>query len=335
VKGFAHYVSGIAVASFLPGVVELSAGGGFPLLLAGLGAILPDVLDFRLARFLQPVDGDVALDAEDPAPQTMAEQIATAADRASSSGRRMVLRLAAARTTDGLWRRYSVSLGSQVRVRIGPLVSTSGALGRRTMADGKQGTTQVAQPVELDYGQAVQVDAFAGPSFALEPVKGGTKAIFLPWHRTWSHSLLLAAALAVAVAVAWRPLYGALIGVGAATHILGDQLGYMGSNLLWPLTRRRTRGFGLFHSQQALPNLLTVWLSGVVLAHHLDQVSSRPVLSPWVTLCLGAVLPAMALVGLFWWQGWRGCAEARGRPGRGVGLIGRDEEWYVEDEANR
>ncbi len=301
-KGLAHFISGIAAASFLPGVVRLSAEGGYPLLLAGVGALLPDVLDFRLTRFLQWPDSELSLDAEQPDPRTMAAQIGAAVDRAIEGARPVILRLPAARTAAGLWRRYTVALGTEVRVRIGPLVSTSGAPARGTAADGEEGIAPVAQPVQLDYGRVVQVDAFAGPTIALQGVPGGVRATFLPWHRTWSHSLLVAAALAVAGAIAWRPLYGILVGTGAVAHIIGDQLGYMGSNLLWPITRRRTRGIGLFHSEEALPNLLAVWLGVLVLAYNLDRASPSPTLQPLALFGLGAVLPCAVLIGASRWQ---------------------------------
>lgn len=309
-KGLAHFVSGIAAASLLPEVMQLSAEGGFPLLLAGLGALLPDVLDFRLSRFLQLPDAELRLDAEQPDPQRMAEQIGAALERASQGRRRIILRLPVARTGTGLWRRYTVSLGAEVRVRIGPLVSTSGALARGTAADGAEGFVPAAHPVESDYGRAFQVDAFAGPTIALQREAGGVRAVFLPWHRTWSHSLLLGAAFALAVAMVWRPLYGVLLGIGIAMHIIGDQLGYMGSNLFWPVTRRRTHGIGLFHSGEALPNLLTVWLGVLVIACNVDRASASPALRLLTFLSLSALLLWAVLVASSRWRRRRRAADA-------------------------
>lgn len=301
-KGLAHFVSGIAAASFVPGVVQLSAEGGFPLLLAGLGAMLPDVLDFRLARFLQRPHVEVRLDPERPDPQAMAEQIGVAVQRAIDTTVPVILQLPAARTSTGLWRQYTVYWGTEVRVLIGPLVSTSSTPARSTAADEQEGMAPVAQPVELDYGRAVQVDAFGGPTIALRSRGGVVGATFLHWHRAWSHSLLLAAGLALGVAAVSRPLHGALVGVGATAHILGDQLGHMGSNLFWPLTRRRTRGLGLFHSGEALPNLLTVWLGTLLVVYNLDRCSASPVLRPLALFALAAALPWAILTGVWQWH---------------------------------
>lgn len=300
-KGLAHFVSGIAAASFLPEAVRMSAGGGYPLLLAGIGALLPDVLDFRLARFLQRPDLELRVDAERPDPQAMAESICAAVDRAIEVRRPVILRLPTARTGSGLWRQYTVFLRREVKVRIGPLVSTSGGLARSSVADGAEATVRPSQALELDYGCAVQVDAFAGPTIALERVPGGVRAIYLPWHRVWSHSLLLAAALALGVAAMWRPLYGILIGMGAVAHIAGDQLGHMGSNLLWPVTRHRTRGVGLFHSGEMLPNVLTTLLGVLLLVYNLARVSNGGGDQAWALLGTGAVLLTAVLASALRW----------------------------------
>jgi hypothetical protein len=311
-KGLAHFVSGIAIASFVPEAIRQSAEGGFPLLLAGLGALLPDALDFRLARFLEIPDLELDVDAEQPDPQMMAEQISAAIARANKESRRIVLRLPVARTEEGLWRRYTVYLGTEVRVSIGPLVSTSGVAARATAVDGAEGAVAMARPVLADYGPATQVDAFAGPTIAFERIDCGARAIFLPWHRVWSHSLLLAAAFSAVVALLTRPLYGMLLGIGAGSHIVADQLGHMGSNLWWPVTRQRTRGSGLFHSGDVLPNLLTVALGVLVVARNLDRGSAHPVLR--LLAGLGAVVALMwaILAGICRWQRRRRPPEAAG-----------------------
>jgi len=340
-KGLSHFVSGIAAASFLREAVQLSAQGGFPLLLAGLGAIVPDVLDFRIARFLQRLDVEVRLDPESPDPQAMAEQIAAAVGRAASAMDPVIVQLHSARTQGGLWRQYTVSLGAETRVCVGPLVATSGrpagwgAVGD-TAAGGQsggdeapralEGRASLVQFVRMDAGSAVKVDAFGGPTIALQRREGWIEATFLPWHRAWSHSLLLAAALALLVAIVSRPLYGALLGMGMTAHILGDQLGYMGSNLFWPLTRRRTRGLGLFHSTDALPNLFCVWLGTLLIVYNLDRFAAEPILRPWPLFGLGMALP---------WAIWIGASWIRRpylHPDEGDGSAERREEMPMESD---
>jgi hypothetical protein len=305
-KGLSHFISGIAAASFLREAVQLSAQGGFPLVLAGLGAIAPDVLDFRIARFLQRLDVEVRLDPESPDPQAMAEQIAGAVGQAAATTDPVIVQLHAARADGGLWRQYTVSFGVEAQVCVGPLVATSGrpagwgsvrgvAAGGQSGADEAprtfEGRASLVQLVRMDAGSTVKVDAFGGPTIALQRRDGWIEATFLPWHRAWSHSLPLVIVLALLVAIVSRPLYGALVGMGVTAHILGDQLGYMGSNLLWPLTRRRTRGLGLFHSADALPNLICVWLGVLLIVYNLDRFGAEPILKPWPLFGLGIALP--------------------------------------------
>jgi membrane-bound metal-dependent hydrolase YbcI (DUF457 family) len=337
-KGLSHFVSGIAAASFLREAVQLSALGGFPLLLAGLAAMVPDVLDFRIARFMLRLDVEARLDPEVPDPQAMAEQIAGAVGRAAATTAPVIVQLHVARTQKGLWRQYTVSFGTEVRVCVGPLVATSGRpAGWGSVADAaaggeagnlapREGRSSLARPVRMDVGSAVKVDAFGGPTIALQRREGWIEATFLPWHRAWSHSLLLAAAVALLVAVASRPLYGALVGIGVTAHILGDQLGYMGSNLLWPLTRRRTRGLGLFHSGDALPNLFCVWLGTSLIVYNLDRFAAEPMLRPWPLLGLGAVLPWAIVIVLAWLR------RLRLHPGEGSGSAQRVEEMPTEGD---
>jgi hypothetical protein len=333
-KGLSHFVSGIAAASFLREAVQLSAQGGFPLLLAGLGAIVPDVLDFRIGRFLQRLDVEVKLDPGSPDPQAMAEQVAAAVERAAKATRPIVVQLRAARTQGGLWRQYTVSLGTEVGVRLGPLVTTSGrAAGwgpvRGTAAGGQgkgnenpqttEGRASLGQPVRMDTGAVVKVDAFGGPTIALRPRGGWIEATFLPWHRAWSHSLLLAAALSLLVTIVSRPLFGVLVGMGVTAHILGDQLGYMGSNLFWPLVRRRTRGLGLFHSTDALPNLFCVWLGTLLVVYNLDRFAAEPILRPWPFFGLGMALPWAVWIGVLWLRRPRLYPDDGGGPAERLG----------------
>ena len=76
-KGVSHFVSGVAAATFIPRVVARSSQGSFVLLLAGVGSIVPDSLDFRLARYLQKPDMEIIPDPGSPESPSTAEQEAT------------------------------------------------------------------------------------------------------------------------------------------------------------------------------------------------------------------------------------------------------------------
>ena len=93
----------------------------------------------------------------------------------------------------------------------------------------------------------VTIDIFGGPSLAFEKVDDAVRVTFLPWHRAWTHSLFLVLLLGV---VGWmiEPVYGLVMALAALAHILEDQMGFMGTNLLFPLTRKRRLGWKWFRS---------------------------------------------------------------------------------------
>ena len=51
-KGIAHFITGVAIATMFPEVVEQAAGGSLLPVLGGIAGILPDTIDFRFTRYL-------------------------------------------------------------------------------------------------------------------------------------------------------------------------------------------------------------------------------------------------------------------------------------------
>src|SRR4030065_1878923 len=85
-KGISHFVSGIAAATFIPGVVEQAAGGSLLPVLGGIFGLLPDTLDFKFTRYFaraEPIDPDPRL----PDPQIIADRVAEALERAYKRNR--------------------------------------------------------------------------------------------------------------------------------------------------------------------------------------------------------------------------------------------------------
>jgi membrane-bound metal-dependent hydrolase YbcI (DUF457 family) len=176
------------------------------------------------------------------------------------------------------------------------------------------------------YDEEVKVDIFSGPSFKFERRGDQLTIHFLEWHRRWSHSLTLAAALGlgaggIAALLEFlaqggntrTSLYvGLVVALGLLGHILEDQLGFMGSNLWYPLTRDRTSGLRLLRSGDAIPNFLTVWSALMLILFNLDRFSAQPRLDPRWFLGLTVVLPLLVLGGLYERQrrGWPGTREA-------------------------
>ena len=167
------------------------------------------------------------------------------------------------------------------------------------------------------------VDIFSGPSFKFQRKGDRLHVHFLDWHRRWSHSLTLAATLGLAAAgiaalVDWiaqraitqTPLWvGLVVGLGFTGHVLEDQLGFMGSNLLYPFTKERRIGLRLLRSGDALPNFLTVWLAVSLILFNLDRFSDTPILDPPLFLLLGIALPLVGMGGLYQLQRRRGEKE--------------------------
>jgi membrane-bound metal-dependent hydrolase YbcI (DUF457 family) len=162
------------------------------------------------------------------------------------------------------------------------------------------------------------IDIFTGPSFTFRRVDDRLTVDFLDWHHRWTHSLALAVVVGVCVGACVSLGWGSVLGrwaalvamLGAAAHALEDQLGHMGCNLLWPLTRERTPGLGLLHAGDPLPNFLVVWTSLALILFNLDRFGGPGSLprGPYLLLAIG--LPWLLIVGTYPAGGQRGASEA-------------------------
>jgi membrane-bound metal-dependent hydrolase YbcI (DUF457 family) len=310
-KGITHFLAGVAAATFVPGVVESAAQGSFLIALGGLFGLLPDTLDFKFARYFEQAE---AID-PDPAnldPQAIADQIAALIDRAAATQRPVRVQLHTIKLGPDRWRQYTVRFDAahrQIAVRIGPIVNTS-QRPVRPESPALFKTAKVNAKLNYTYDGDLNVDIFSGPSFAFVPKAdgpktGGVEVQFLPWHRAWSHSLTLAAMLGLIVGLIGGSLQAGLVAAfGMAAHILEDQLGYLGSNLFWPLTKERTSGLKLIHSGDALPNFLAVWIALQLIFFNLDRFSAlvqnrAPMLEPFSFFLLTVVLPCAALLSIY------------------------------------
>jgi membrane-bound metal-dependent hydrolase YbcI (DUF457 family) len=271
---------------------------------------------------------DVEIDpGPEPDAREIAEQMVGAMRRAYETGEAQRVMLHTIRLGADLWRRYLVRFDSErgeVGVRVGPIVSTASPPSIPPF--GGEVRVEVGVPLVQTTDEEVAVDIFSGPSFRFERRGDRLRVHFLDWHRRWSHSLTLATALglgAAAVAalagvltqggIAGGPLWvGLVVALGFVGHILEDQLGFMGSNLLHPFTRDRTAGLRLLHSGDAVPNFLTVWTAVMLILYNLDRFSAEPRLGPWwAFLGLGVALPVVVLGGATQWQRRRGEPEVR------------------------
>lgn len=315
-KGISHFITGVAIATFFPEIVSLAREGSLLPVLGGIGGILPDTLDFKLARYFERYDVEI-----DPGPEpdaaAIAGRVAMAMRTAYETGRPQNVALHTIRLGADLWRQYVIRFDparNQVGVRIGPLVNTGQVPFPGTEPPGaEEARVTVGVPMVHTYDAENRIDIFSGPSFKFERIGDQLHVHFLDWHRRWSHSLTLAALLGLVAAALtalgeWlshgaltrRPLWAGLaLGLGFAGHVLEDQLGFMGSNLFYPFTRRRAIGLQILRSGDPVPNLLAVWVSAALIVLNLDRFSPAPQLDPLVYLLLAVALPVFILGGLY------------------------------------
>ena len=302
-KGIAHFITGVAIATFFPEVVRQAQTGSLLPMLGGIAGILPDTLDFKFVRYFESYDEEI-----DPGPEPdareIAERVTRAMRRAYESGRPQNVMLHTVRLGADLWRQYSVRFDpeqSEVQVRIGPIVNTGQVPTPLSLppTGEREARVKVGVPMVPTYDEETKIDIFSGPSFKFERQGDLLHVHFLDWHRRWSHSLTLATALGLVGGLIFGIWGGLTIGLGLAGHVLEDQLGYMGSNLFYPLTRRRSPGAQLFRSGDAIPNFLTVWTGLALILFNLDRFSAQPRLHPWWFLGLAVALPVVVLGGLY------------------------------------
>ena len=72
----------------------------------------------------------------------------------------------------------------------------------------------------------------------------------------------------------------------------------MGSNLWFPLTARRVRGLRLMHSQEAVPNLIAVWLSCLLIFWNLARAAppDAVAVNPVALAFYGGLIPVAAFL---------------------------------------
>lgn len=304
-KGITHFFVGLCAAAFVPGVVEAGAAGSPLIALGGAAGLAADTLDFRFGRYFFRCDDQIELGPhpERLDPQGMAERIAAHMNEVIATGKPRNIQLFTMHLGAGRWQQYRVTFipdPGEVVVSVGPLVSTA-----QQALPGEfppfEGRACVDGPIRSEYDDEFTVDIFNGPSFKFERLNdSGVRVHFLPWHRNWSHSLVLVALLGLLVGLfaGWQA--GAVIAAGWAAHVLVDQLGYMGSNLFWPLTRKRFSGMRLVHSGNGLANSAAVWSALALTLWNLDRFSAEPQLNSGIYLLLVLVLPLLAAVVIVW-----------------------------------
>ncbi len=290
---------GVATTScFPPAVAAAARGNPLYFLLGGIAALLPDTLDFKVLRYFYRHDAEVVPDPLAPDMQMIADAVAGAIDVAARNNRPFRLRLHTIRLGADRWQRYRIHLdpaGRQVTVTRAGITDTGRNPDPGPASAHESRVASFSPNLHLDYTADTDVDIFDGPHFEMIPgPAGGVTAAFIPWHRHSTHSVTVSLLLALPAGLAWGWIAAAVTFCAHASHVLLDQLGFMGSNLFWPFTRRRTPGLKLHHAASTTPNLAAVWMAALVIYAHL-ALHAVPPLSPAPNpvrlLLVGGVLP--------------------------------------------
>jgi membrane-bound metal-dependent hydrolase YbcI (DUF457 family) len=305
-KGIVHFINGIAVATFVPAATTMAASEkSFVLLLGGLFGLLPDTLDFKFYHFFYRRDCIIDPDPADMNAEEIARRIAACANDALKEGREIRLQLQTIQLSADTWRRYTVAFDvekSEVQVELGPVITTSQVPFRDSAPREKAfGRAKVNGIMAYTYDRSTAVDILRGPSFSFKPAGRDRVAIsFLPWHRSWSHSVTLSILAGALVWLLLGQTCGLVAGIAMLAHVVLDCLGFMGSNLFWPVTKARTVGLRITRSASAMPNFVTVHASIVAIVFNLNRMSDSPVFSAqWHEFVLWSfAIPLAALMAI-------------------------------------
>ena len=300
-KGLTHFMTGVALSSFLTPAVSMAAStrlgtpeaeSSFILLLGGLYGIMPDTMDFKLGQFFAAADVEVDCDPSNPDPQKMARQIGEAMDEVYTTGEERKVQLFPMQLASNLWRQYMIKFDgetNEVIVVLNEIVSTSQVPYPGTEPkENRVGRYKLAGNLLETHGRPSMVDIMSGPQFGFRKQDDYVVVEFLPWHRTWSHSYVLGAALAlipmlIAFMAGWHHwyLYGVAAFLGFAGHLTEDLTGHMGGSLIWPFKTRRYDGFCLFRASNPHANFSVDYASAVITLFNLDRFTTRVITMPW------------------------------------------------------
>ena len=226
-KGIAHFALGVCGTSFVGAAVESAAQGDtLPFALAGVAAMLPDVIDFRVVRYLVRPELRIAPDPLEPNIEAMADALGCVAVKVARSGIPVTVELEPMRLSGDAWQSYEVRFGGDrtLSVSTGDVVDTGG----RHLAASEPRVAERVPGCRFapDYTARLRVDRLSGLTFRLTRRRDGAVVpVFLPWHRNGSHSFVVAGLLAAGAAWAFGWLTGVSVAIGFGLHVLADQLG--------------------------------------------------------------------------------------------------------------
>ncbi|MEM0380787.1 MAG: OB-fold nucleic acid binding domain-containing protein [Desulfurococcaceae archaeon] len=232
--------------------------------------------------------------ADAPHPQYIANLIAKAIDTAYETNRLITVKIYNIRMKADVYRRFLIHYDSRnrvIRVYMGPLVSTGGLPfeGTDTPEYRRIGEAKTKYPFRKVYPRPTVIDAFSGPEIGFEKRINGNESIveevFIPWHRGFSHSftagfLIALPLLLILKLINYVNYFELTIAcmLGYWMHVIEDQLGFMGSVLLPPLTKKRIPGLMLGPRIYGLMNFAASFLMIGLAVWNINRFT--PLLSP-------------------------------------------------------
>ena len=359
-KGFTHFISGMAVASFFPQAVHMAASeSSFILCLGGLFGILPDTLDFKLAKYFYKSDFEVKPDPNKLDAREIANGIAQAVNKAIETGRGTV-QLHTMQIASNRWRSYQLRFDtktSEICVDIGPEVDTGQIpFGGTELQDPEKAHARVKVNCEFyqQFDKVSNIAIMTGPCFEFAKRDDGKmEIVFLPWHRQWSHSFTLGMLIAFLVGLVtyftipegphpelytiprWM-LYPLIILFGSMVHIIEDSTGFMGNNLFYPFTKGRTNGLGFMSASEGIPNFFFVWTSVICILFNLDRFTptGNPAITSQATFWFWFYIVPVAIMVYFFLKGKREKAKKAKEVGETTKNVDFDGPQAVESETD-
>lgn len=283
-KGFSHFTLGIMSVSFFPEIIKGAENGEFLLPIAGVCGLLPDTIDFKFTRFFEKTDITYEPNPDNLNGVELAKTLADAVDKAwqKKVGEEIRVRLHTLQMGPDRWQLYSVFFDpnkNEVKAEFGPIVTGFGKTPIPESEPKNETKTGYAKPsarIINPNPRDITTSILSGPSFSLKKRKEGVEVIFIPWHRQWSHSFTLGILLGIFGFIVGGFKWAITLGLPIMTHVLSDLTGFLGGNLLPPLTRERSSGLKLFHADTPIANFFGVWAALLITFYNINRFSSNP-----------------------------------------------------------
>jgi len=289
-----HLVAGLAVASCFPSATTAALEGNpLYLLLGGMAALLPNLLDDRVLSRIYPMDVQVVTDPLAPDPGEIAQTVATAIDTAADQGRAFWLRIHGICLGPDRWREIHLHLtpqSRQVSVQIGDIVNTNGQT-VECLSPFPTATADIDAAIRLDQTATMRMPSGDGLCLCMRPPQGlavgGVTPVISPWRRQASHSLITGLAASI---LGWLILNPVAAGILIATHLVHlvlDMADSLGCNVCWPVTRQRKAGAVLGSSLAYTLRLAAGWIPVLILYANLAAQTPYAVNTPQLLLVAG------------------------------------------------